>query len=85
MDNERISVLEDIRCQIFGGQFEKALQGTIALLEQLLSDSTVGATAVNPVAEAIMAAVEQKDYLLFADLVYFEIPALGQTGQGDMA
>ncbi|MDR3560135.1 MAG: hypothetical protein P4N59_01650 [Negativicutes bacterium] len=84
MDQARTQAVVDIRRQIFALQIDAALGQTATLIEALLTDGGVSAAAVNRVAMAIMAAVEQRDYLLFADLVYFEIPALGQTRQGDL-
>jgi len=85
MDMAQTQAVADIRRQIFAWQIETAVERTVALIEALLAHGRVNSAEVNRLAMAIMVAVEQKNYLLFADLVYFEIPALEQTGQGDLS
>ena len=85
MEKEQLQVVAEIRRQIFAWQIDTALAQTAALIESLLANGMANPLLANRVATAIMAAIDQKDYLLFADLVYFEIPALGHNGQGDLA
>lgn len=66
----------DIRQNFFDGLVEQAVADTIKLLEILIAEQQIDQQAVGRVATAILSAMEDKDYLLVADLIYFEIPAL---------
>lgn len=68
-----------IRQEFFDGQVEQALADTIKLLETLVADQDIDQQAVGRVATAILSAMEDNDYLLVADLVYFEIPDLWEN------
>jgi len=71
--------IRDIRQNFFEGQIEQAVPDTIKLLETLVADPTVDQENVGHVAVAILSAMEDKDYLLVADLVYFEIPRIWEA------
>lgn len=65
-----------VRQEFFDGQIEQALANTIKILETVVADQQIDQQAVGRVVTAILAAMEDQDYLLVADLVYFEIPGL---------
>ena len=66
----------DIRQNFFDWKLEQAIPDTIKLLEILAADQKNDQAAVGRVAAAVLSAMEDRDYLLVADLVYFEIPGL---------
>jgi len=67
-------LIEDIRQNFFDWKIEQAVQDSIKLLETIVADPEVDQDAVERVAATILSAMEHKDYLLVADLIYFEIP-----------
>lgn len=73
---ELMERIGSIRKHVFANQIEDAINKSAILLEDLLrlaGDSDL-AGELEKLAEWCMMAIDNKDYLLLADLVYFEIP-----------
>ena len=67
---------QKIRQMIFSYDIQPAIVKTIGLMEKLLVENkdTPVAQKLNSIMPHLMSALECKDYLLFADILSFEIP-----------
>ena len=73
-----------IRNQIFQDDFAEGSKIAVELLQDLLQCNLFNAMEIKKIAQAMMAAMQKKDYLLLADIVYFDIPKLWQGTEEDI-
>lgn len=73
-----IKETQEARKDLFQYNIEPGIQKTIALIQKLmpLAKEKGKENELNRITAALMTAMRQKDYLLFADIACYEIPAL---------
>ena len=73
-----------VRKEIFQDDFAEGTRLSVEVLQSLLKCSTFDQAAINDIAQAMMQAMQQQDYLLLADIVYFDIPKLWKGTEADI-
>lgn len=73
-----------IRNEIFRDNFAEGSRIAVGVLQDLLQCNTFDSLEINKIAQAMMEAMQRKDYLLLADIVYFDIPKLWQGTEEDI-
>lgn len=73
-----------IRNGIFKGDFASSTQSSVELLQDMLKCNEFPPDDIQRIAQAMLQALQHKDYLLLADIVYFEIPKLWQGTEADI-
>lgn len=73
-----------IRNEIFQDNFAEGSKIAVELLQDLLQCNMFDAMEINKIAQAMMEAMQRKDYLLLADIVYFDIPELWKGTEGEI-
>jgi hypothetical protein len=73
-----IKELSDARADLFQYKIDVGIEKTIAIMQKImpLAREMKKEKELNEISAALMGAMGQKDYLLFSDIAFYEIPAL---------
>jgi hypothetical protein len=78
LKSQILTELNTARADLFQYQIDSGIEKTITILQKiaLLAKEIDKEKDLNEITASLMGALGQKDYLLFADIAFYEIPAL---------